>query len=189
MAYLLDSDVFIQAKNLHYGFDFCPGFWDWIDVANAAGTVISIENVRIERLGGNGDLASWASGRGGSLFVGLDAAMAPSLRATSVWATTSGYDPAAVSLFLQVADYYLVACAHALGHIVVSHERPSTSTKKSKIPDACLGMGVRFMSPFEMLRAEGARFVLAPYAHRSALPPSASSLSSTPGPPRPLPAA
>jgi hypothetical protein len=27
MAYLLDSDVFIQAKNLHYGFDFCPGFW------------------------------------------------------------------------------------------------------------------------------------------------------------------
>ena len=55
MAYLLDSDVFIQAKNLHYGFDFCPGFWDWIDMANAAGTVISIENVRIELLGGNDD--------------------------------------------------------------------------------------------------------------------------------------
>jgi hypothetical protein len=30
MAYLLDSNVFIQAKNLHYGFDFCPAFWDWI---------------------------------------------------------------------------------------------------------------------------------------------------------------
>ena len=27
MAYLLDSDVFIRAKNDHYGFDFCPGFW------------------------------------------------------------------------------------------------------------------------------------------------------------------
>ena len=24
MAYLLDADVFIRAKNLHYGFDFCP---------------------------------------------------------------------------------------------------------------------------------------------------------------------
>jgi hypothetical protein len=78
-----------------------------------------------------------------------------------VWATTSGYDPGAVSLFLQVADYYLVAFAHALGHTIVSHERPG-ATKKIKIPDACLGMGVRFMSPFEMLRAEGARFVLAP---------------------------
>ena len=26
MAYLLDADVFIRAKNLHYGFDFCPAF-------------------------------------------------------------------------------------------------------------------------------------------------------------------
>lgn len=43
MAYLLDSDVFIQAKNLHYGFDFCPAFWAWIDERHAAGTVFSIE--------------------------------------------------------------------------------------------------------------------------------------------------
>ena len=27
-AYLVDANVFIQAKNLHYGFDFCPAFWD-----------------------------------------------------------------------------------------------------------------------------------------------------------------
>ena len=26
--YLLDANGFIQAKNLHYGFDFCPAFWD-----------------------------------------------------------------------------------------------------------------------------------------------------------------
>lgn len=32
MAYLLDANVFIQAKNLQYGFDFCPAFWDWLDV-------------------------------------------------------------------------------------------------------------------------------------------------------------
>ena len=30
MAYLLDADVLIGAKNLHYGFDFCPAFWDWL---------------------------------------------------------------------------------------------------------------------------------------------------------------
>jgi Domain of unknown function (DUF4411) len=29
MGYLLDANVFIQAKNLHYGFDFCPAFWEW----------------------------------------------------------------------------------------------------------------------------------------------------------------
>jgi hypothetical protein len=33
MAYLLDTNVFIEAKNRHYGFDFCPAFWDWIDHA------------------------------------------------------------------------------------------------------------------------------------------------------------
>ncbi len=33
MAYLLDSDVFIRAKRDHYGFDFCPAFWDWLEQA------------------------------------------------------------------------------------------------------------------------------------------------------------
>ena len=35
--YLLDANVFIQAKNLHYGFDFCPAFWDWLVEQNRAG--------------------------------------------------------------------------------------------------------------------------------------------------------
>lgn len=30
MSYLLDANVFIQAKNLHYGLDFCPAFWQWL---------------------------------------------------------------------------------------------------------------------------------------------------------------
>lgn len=30
MPYLLDANVFIQAKRLHYGMDFCPAFWDWL---------------------------------------------------------------------------------------------------------------------------------------------------------------
>ena len=43
MAYLLDANVFIQGRKLHYGFDICPGFWDWLDRENAAGNVLSIE--------------------------------------------------------------------------------------------------------------------------------------------------
>ena len=45
MAYLLDANVFIQAKNLQYGFDFCPTFWDWLKREHAAGKVFSIEMV------------------------------------------------------------------------------------------------------------------------------------------------
>ncbi len=43
MAYLLDSDVFIRAKNLHYGLDFCPAFWEWLVAAGADGRAVSIE--------------------------------------------------------------------------------------------------------------------------------------------------
>jgi hypothetical protein len=46
MAYLLDADVFIRAKNLHYGLDFCPAFWEWLIAQNKAGRVFSIEGLR-----------------------------------------------------------------------------------------------------------------------------------------------
>ena len=160
MAYLLDSNVFIQAKNLHYGFDFCPAFWDWIDQAQDALTVLSIDKVADELVGGNDELSTWAHARVGTLFVGPDAAIVASLQATSAWANAGGYEPAAVATFLQGADYYLVAHAHAYGHVVVTHEVVAHSTKRIKIPNACIGMGVRCVSPFEMLRLERARFVL-----------------------------
>ena len=88
--------------------------------------------------------------------------MLPTLQLVSTWATSQHYEPAAVSTFLQVADYYLVAHALTYQHIVVTHEIASTSTKKIKIPDACIGLGVRCVTPFEMLRRERVRFVLEP---------------------------
>ena len=70
------------------------------------------------------------------------------------------YTPAAMNIFLQGADYYLVAHALAGGHTVVTQEKPSPSPNRIKIPDACVGLGVRFMAPWQMLRIERARFVL-----------------------------
>jgi hypothetical protein len=80
----------------------------------------------------------------------------------SGWATGNQYEPAAITTFLQVADYYLVAQALTGGHTIVTHEQPSASTRRIKIPDACLGLGIKFMTPFEMLRRERARFVPGP---------------------------
>ena len=48
MSYLLDANVFIQAKNLHYGLDFCPAFWQWLLDGNANGRVLSIDKVADE---------------------------------------------------------------------------------------------------------------------------------------------
>ena len=41
MSYLLDANVFIQAKSLHYGLDFCPAFWQWLIDGHADGRVFS----------------------------------------------------------------------------------------------------------------------------------------------------
>jgi hypothetical protein len=162
MTYLLDANVFIQAKNLHYGIDFCPAFWSWLIERNAANLVFSIEKVGDEIDAGSDQLSAWAAQRGPGFFLKPDSAMLPALGSTSNWATSQGYEPAAVSTFLQVADYYLVAHALAHGHTLVTHEIASASTRKIKIPNACIGLGLKCMTPFDMLRHERARFVLGP---------------------------
>lgn len=160
MAYLLDANVFIQAKNLHYGFDFCPAFWDWLVVTHGLGRVFSVEKVGDELLAGNDDLADWARLRGSPFFLVPDAHVLNAFGQLSRWVTTQHYEPAAVNTFLQVADYYLVAHALAHGHDVVTHEIPSDSRKRIKIPNVCIGLSIRFLTPYEMLRRERARFVL-----------------------------
>ena len=162
MAYLLDSDVFIQAKNLHYGLDFCPAFWEWLIKQNAEGAVFSIEKVDDELQAIADELADWSAKRGPGFFLKPDASMLAVLGRVSSWTTGQRYEPAAVSTFLQVADYYLVAQALAHGHTLVTHEVPADSKKKIKIPNACIGLGVKCMTPFEMLRRERARFILGP---------------------------
>ncbi len=160
MTYFLDANVFIQAKNLHYGFDFCPAFWDWLIKENVAGSVFSIEKVGDELDAGGDELATWAAQRGPEFFLKPDAAILPAMEQVSKWATSQRYEPAAVNTFLQVADYYLVAHALAHGHTVVTHEKASPSMKKIQIPTVCIGLNIKCMTPFEMLRHERARFVL-----------------------------
>ena len=57
--YLLDSDVFIRAKNWHYAFDIVPAWWDWVAQAHDRGTVFTVEACRTEVLAGADELAEW----------------------------------------------------------------------------------------------------------------------------------
>lgn len=158
--YLLDTNIFIQARNLHYGFDFCPAFWEWLIRQNGAGLVGSIDKVGDELQAGGDDLSTWATARGAAFFLAPDNPVLPALARVSAWATGQTYEPAAIATFLQVADYWLVAHALAHGCIVVTHEVPAASVRKIKIPNACVGLSVPCINPYEMLRRERARFVL-----------------------------
>ena len=66
-AHLVDSNVFIQARNLHYGFDFCPAFRDWLLDQNVMGMLASIEKVAEELQAGDDHLAEWAAAQGGDV--------------------------------------------------------------------------------------------------------------------------
>ncbi|EQD25705.1 MAG: hypothetical protein D084_Lepto4C00024G0001 [Leptospirillum sp. Group IV 'UBA BS'] len=46
--------------------------------------------------------------------------------------------------------------------MTVTHEKiaANNSARKIKIPDACIGLGIKSMTPYEMLRTERVRFVL-----------------------------
>jgi hypothetical protein len=160
MAYLLDANVFIEANRRHYGMDFCPAFWQWLIDQNAAGRVFSVEKIGHELRAGDDHLAEWAVERGAGFFLPPDDRMLASLAAISDWAHSQTYRAAAIAAFLEDADYYLVAYAHAHGHVVATHEVPSDGVKLIKIPNVCIAFKTKCMTPFEMLRVAGARFVL-----------------------------
>ena len=68
MAYLLDADVLLRAKNQHYGLDFCPAFWEWLVVEHEEGLVYSVEKVEGEVVVAD-DLADWVAARGSDFFL------------------------------------------------------------------------------------------------------------------------
>ena len=134
MAYLLDANVFIQAKNLHYGLDFCPAFWDWLVGANARGGSSASRKLGTS-LNSWAAATNWQAGPMPKERRVLPAARRcgpSSLGQVSAWATGQTYEPAAISTFLQVADYWLVAHAKAHDCIVVTHEVPSDWSARSR---------------------------------------------------------
>jgi hypothetical protein len=161
MAYLIDTDIFLAAKNLHYGMDFCPAFWDWLVQANTAGNLISVEAV-FDDLAPAGDaLATWVTARGEEFFVPPQAVDAPALGRVTAWINAQQrYTSAAKQTFLSCSDYFVVSQALAGGHTVITHEKPENSVHRIKIPNVCVGLGVKYTSCWQMLRAEHARFVL-----------------------------
>lgn len=160
MAYILDANVFIEARRRYYGLDFCPAFWDWLISANERGVVYSIERIRDQLVGTDDELSDWIRALPAEFFFPADAETLTSLAAAVEWARRQNFRQSAVALFADDADAYLVAHANAHDHTVVTLEQPSDGIKQVKIPNACIGLDVKYINTFELLRREGARFHL-----------------------------
>ena len=161
MPYLLDTNVLITAKNFHYGFDFCPGFWEWLLEQHRLGAVFSVVRVRDEIRQGNDQLSEWIAALPDGFFLAFAQEAQPHLEAVSQWISAPGRYPAAqAAVFANAADFYLVAHARQSGFALVTYEAFQKQKGKIQIPEVCAGVGVHCLPPHEMLRRERARFVL-----------------------------
>ena len=164
MAYILDSNTMITAKNLYYAYDLVPSFWRVLLDEFRKGTVKIIDAVESEIMQGNDELSEWVSrnicgesDESGELY---------SLPAQNSQAIVQCYRTIASNIvlnqqfqetskqrFLSGADPWLIAAAKTNGHVVVTFEEmPPANTTKVKIPAICWQMGVTCENLYEMMR-------------------------------------
>lgn len=160
--YLLDSNAFMEANRLYYGFDIAPGFWTWLASPALADQVGSIEPVKDEITAGTGDLVAWARDQPDAFWLADTAEFVAAMTEIAAWVTDPArqYRQEAIDEFLDSADYRLIAQAMATGSTVVTREQPAPDSKKRvKIPDVCNAFDVAWTDPFSAYRALGMRLV------------------------------
>lgn len=160
MKYLIDANVFIQAKNLYYRPDICPGFWEWLEegVQGAFGT---IDRVRDELVAGNDFVSKWfKSHKGASWIVSTtDKVTQQAFEKVAAWVASTGPLTPEKQKFLAGADPWLVARALATKATVVTLEMPKNSPNKVSVVEACAHFGVPTMKTWDLLALLKVRFV------------------------------
>ncbi|RXZ36639.1 DUF4411 family protein [Oxalobacteraceae bacterium CAVE-383] len=162
--YLLDSDVLITAKNLHYNPKFCGMFWSWVSQAHKSGNIFSIDKVREELLVGDvkDPLHKWAKDPALNKFFLSSQECTAHWTKLANWANLpeKSFKEVAKVKFLDVdsADAWLIA--YAVEHqdcVIVTNEVSSPFSKVSiKLPDAAKHMGVKTTTLFSLLERHSA---------------------------------
>lgn len=161
MIYCLDSNTFIEAKNLHYAMDFCPAFWDMIINKSEEGRIFSIDLVYNELIKGNDSLADWIKiQKQNNLFIETYDLETQENFVGIVNYVTDNYSEREASKFLDVADPWLIAKCKTMDATLVTKEVLARGAKKVKIPNICEVFDVKYMQTHEMIRELGIKFIL-----------------------------
>jgi hypothetical protein len=161
--YVLDANVFIEAKNRYYGFDICPGFWSSILAQHEASRVFSIDRIASELLEQGDSVKNWVESKSPDTFFKKteDQAVLEAFQRMVNWVyAQSQFSDAAKSEFATVADGWVAAYASANSLVVVTHEQYSPDARrKVPLPNVCVEFDVEFVNTFDMLRELGEKFV------------------------------
>jgi hypothetical protein len=164
--FLLDSDVFIAAKNAYYAFDICPGFWKCIVRAHAEGRARSIDRIRNELLTGRKeeDLVQWVENDLPESFFDESNSAEISIAYADVmlWVQRNPqYFDRAKAKFATEADGWLVAYSMVNGNVVVTNEQPRPESRnRVLLPDVCAQFNVNYGDTFSFMRELAVRLDL-----------------------------
>jgi hypothetical protein len=160
--YLLDANVFIEAKRRYYAFDLCPGYWECLVWHHQAACIQSIDRVKDEIERGADELSEWArSVMPQTCFASCDeTAVTEQYAQIMAWVQSQNqFFPEAKADFAGSADGWLIACAKVNSLIVVTQEvLAPDARKKVPIPNVCEAFAVDYVDIFEMLRDLEAQF-------------------------------
>ncbi|MBR5079017.1 MAG: DUF4411 family protein [Victivallales bacterium] len=156
MAYLLDTNVFIDAAETYYASDICPSFWRWLPHEEK---VRSIKEVKDELLKGNDSLSRWIKAElPNDFFSTLSAKTRKRMSAIADYVLNrlgGNYSIEARQEFLQGADAWLVAAAMENDDVIVTHEKRNIDhreTKKVYLPTIATAFNIRCMRIYQVLR-------------------------------------
>jgi len=144
--------------------NFCPAYWEWMDLKYTEGYIGSISSVYEELYQShNGDeLSDWVRDRK-EQFIHIDdnATQEKYIEIVQYTYELQNKNPDKIDLFLSKADPWLIAKACVTGAKIVTHEKivPENSTNV-KIPNICKKFDVICLTTFELLQELNAQFVL-----------------------------
>lgn len=162
--YVLDSNVFIQAKNQYYGFSICPGYWKSLLVAHPSKRIVSIDRVLAELEDEGDELTEWATNEAPNTFFKQteDKKVIDVFQEMVEWVySTPQFMPSARTEFASVADGWILAYAKANKLTLVTHEEYSPQAKRRvPMPNVCVEFNIDYVNTFSMLEDLKAKFVL-----------------------------
>lgn len=155
--YLIDSCVFIQAKNDYYAFPICPGFWDSLIGRHETQDVFSIDHIKQELLRGNEeeDLVQWVLKEVPEKFflTTRDKVVSDCYGNMMLWVQNNlQFTNYAKAKFATEADGWLAAYAKVHGYTVVTGEQYNPEVKgRIPLPNVCKAFDVECCEVFRML--------------------------------------
>ena len=155
--FLLDANVFIEARRRYYSFQLVPGFWESLIWYHNQNRLESIDRVKVELI--DEELEQWAEKVAPpTFFVSTDeSAVIDAYGKIQSWAQGHPqFSPEAKAEFASNADAWLVAYAKVKGLVLITQEvLAPESRKKIPIPNVCIQFGVPYGDTFQMLKELG----------------------------------